>query len=53
MDYAKISEMYLDHPDMSITERRKKAEEMFHAFATQKVYVRELRGRFIQAGEQF
>ena len=51
--HAKISEMYEDHPDMSMAERRKKAEEMYHSFATQKVYVRELRGRFIQAGEQF
>ena len=51
--HAKISEMYEDHPDMSMAERRKKAEEMYHSFATQKVYVRELRGRFIQAEEQF
>jgi hypothetical protein len=51
--HAKISEMYLDNPRMSMAERRKKAEEMYHSFATQKVYVRELRGRFIQAEEQF
>jgi hypothetical protein len=50
--HAKISEVYSD-PDKTYEEKRALAYQMHHSFATQKIYVRQLRGRFVQAQQKF
>lgn len=49
--HARISEMYAD-PNVSRKERQRLAKEMHHSFATQQLYVRQLRGRIVQKLER-
>jgi hypothetical protein len=45
--HGKISEMYADTATTD-EEKKRLAKEMHHSFATQQVYVRQLRGRWVQ-----
>ena len=49
--HARISEMYAD-PNVPRAERQRLAREMHHSFATQQLYVRQLRGRWVQKLER-
>tara|TARA_B100000683_G_C12484540_1_gene552585 strand:- start:1052 stop:2365 length:1314 start_codon:yes stop_codon:yes gene_type:complete len=49
---ASVTELYADE-DLTEEQKREKATQMQHSFSTQKVYVRNLRKRFVQRHERF